>query len=103
VQPAEVRGLVEQAHNDFLQMLVTGGWVGATLVVIAVGSLLFLLLAKWAKQRHREESAFALAGIGALIALILHGVVEFNMSIPAIPATLSVVLGVAWSAATRSD
>jgi O-antigen ligase len=99
VQPAEVRGLVEQAHNDFLQMLVTGGWVGAALVVIAVGSLLFLLIMRWSTQQHREENAIALAGIGALIALILHGIVEFNMSIPAIPVTLAVLLGVSWAAA----
>ena len=103
VQPASVVGLVEQAHNDFLQMLVTGGWVGATLVTIAVGSMLIILLRAWLRQRRREESAVALAGIGAMIALILHGLVEFNMSIPAIPATLAVMLGVAWAAATHEQ
>jgi len=98
-QPAVVEGLVEQAHNDFLQMLVTGGWIGATLVTIAFASLFVLLLLAWRRQEHREESALALAGIGALLMLTLHGVVEFNMSIPAIPATLAAMLGIAWAAA----
>jgi O-antigen ligase len=100
VQPAAVVGLVEQAHNDFLQMLVTGGWIGAALATLTFVSILALLLRAWGRQDHREENAFALAGIGALVALMLHGLVEFNMSIPAIPATLAVMTGLAWAAAT---
>lgn len=101
-QPASVEGLVEEAHNDFLQMLVTGGWAGATLVAIAFASMFVLLVRAWRRQEHREESAFALAGIGALLSLIIHGLVEFNMSIPAIPATLAVMIGIAWAAATTN-
>ncbi|MGZ7030333.1 MAG: O-antigen ligase family protein [Thermoanaerobaculia bacterium] len=100
--PASVEGLVEQAHNDFLQMLVTGGWVGATLVTIAFASFFVLLVRAWRRQEHREESAFALAGIGALLMLTLHGLVDFNMSIPANPATLAAMLGIAWSAAVST-
>lgn len=99
VQPREVIGLVEQAHDDFLQMLVTGGVVGAALIVIAFSSIFALLMRAWLRQPHREERAIALGGLGALLSLVLHGIVEFNMSIPAIPATLAAVLGLAWAAA----
>jgi putative inorganic carbon (HCO3(-)) transporter len=99
VQPAGVVGLVEQAHNDFLQLLVTGGWAAAALGAFAFGSMFILLFGGWLAQQHREESAFILGGFGALLCLTLHGFVEFNMSIPAIPATLAVMLGAAWSAA----
>jgi O-antigen ligase len=102
VQPADVRGLVEHAHNDFLQILVTGGWIGATLAVLAYLAMVVLLVQAWTRQSHREESAVALAAIGALIALALHGLVEFNLSIPAIPVTLAVMTGVGWAAA-RAD
>ena len=98
VQTTEIVGLVEQAHNDFLQLLVTGGWAGGALGAIAFGSMLILLLGGWMRQQHREESAFILAGFGALLCLTLHGLVEFNMSIPAIPATLAAMIGSAWSA-----
>ena len=99
VQPADLSGLVEQAHNDFLQLLVTGGWAAAALGAVAFGSMFILLFGGWIAQQHREESAFILGGFGALLCLTLHGFVEFNMSIPAIPATLAVMLGAAWSAA----
>ena len=99
MQPPDVRGLVEHAHNDFLQILVTGGWVGAGLAATGYGLMIVILVAGWISQQHREESALALAAIGALIAIALHGLVDFNLSIPAIPITLSAMTGVGWAAA----
>lgn len=99
VQPAGVPELVEQAHNDFMQLLVTGGWIGALLGAAAYASLFVMLFRGWSKQRHREESAFALAALGALLSLTLHGLVDFNMSLPAIPATLAVMSGAGLAAA----
>lgn len=99
VQPREMPFLVEQAHNEFLQLLVTGGSLGAALGVVLFASLFVVLFRAWRRQKHREESAFVLAGIGALLSVTLHGLVEFNLSIPVIPATLACVLGAAWAAA----
>ena len=102
VQPREQRGLVEQAHNDFLQLAVTGGVVGAAAGVALFLSLLVLLMRFWFRQKHREENAWALAGFGALLTITLHGLIEFSLSIPVIPATLACVLGFAWAAARRT-
>ena len=99
VQPRELNFLVEHAHSDPLQLLVTGGSIGAALGALLFVSLFVLLLRAWRRQKHREESAFAFAGIGALLSVTLHGLVEFNFSIPVIPATLACVLGAAWAAA----
>jgi O-antigen ligase len=99
VQPKEIEGMVEQAHNDFLQLLVTGGWIGAALGLAAFVSVFVVLSRAWLRQSHREESAFILAALGALFCLTIHGLVEFNMSLPAIPATLAVMLGSAHAAA----
>jgi O-antigen ligase len=98
VQPRELTGLVEQAHSDPLQLLVTGGVIGELLGILLLASLFVLLIRAWRRQQHREESALVLGGFGALLSLSLHGLVEFNMSIPAIPALLSCVLGAAWAA-----
>lgn len=101
VQPRDMRGRIEHAHSDFLELLVTGGVVGAALGVLLFVSLFVLLFRRWRDERHREESAFALAGFGMLLSLTLHGLVEFNLSIPPIPATLACVLGGAWAAGER--
>jgi O-antigen ligase len=98
VQPLEFTGLVEQAHNDYLQLLATGGVICAILAGIALIAGLRELITGWLAQPHREESAFILAAAGALISLLLHGVAEFNFSLPAIPVTLALVLGAAWRA-----
>lgn len=99
VQNEPLGGVVEEAHNDTLQLLVTGGWISVAFAVLAIGSILFLLLRGWRRQEHREESTIALVSAGALLSLLIHGIAEFNFSIPAIPATLAIILGVGWSAA----
>lgn len=103
VQPRELDSLVEKAHSDPLQLLVTGGVVGATFGVLLSASLFVLLLRRWRAQRHREESAMILAGFGALLSLTFHGLVEYTMSVPVIPAVLACVLGMAWAAGTTSS
>lgn len=105
VQSPLVTGLVDQAHDEYLQLLVTGGLAGALLGAAALVLGLRAFLRALREQKHREESAFGLAGLGALVFLLLHGVAEFNFSIPAIPATLAACLGGAWAALAwhRSD
>jgi O-antigen ligase len=100
-QPEDFPGLVEHAHNDLLQLAVTGGAAGALFGLVLAVSFAAALLAAWRRQRHREESALALAGFGALLSLTLHGFLDFHFSIPTIPATLASLLGAAWAAATR--
>jgi O-antigen ligase len=100
-QPRGFPGLIEQAHSDSLQLLVTGGTIGAALGILACASLFILLARAWRRQKHREESALTLAGFGALLSLTLHGLVDFNLSVPAITATLACAIGAAWAAATE--
>lgn len=97
-------GLFEQAHNDSLQLLVTGGWISLLLALFAITYLAVALTRRWWATRRGPEAAFALGALGALFSLLLHGITEFNFSIPAIPATLAVMLGAGWSAVSaRSE
>lgn len=98
VQPRDLHYLVEFAHSDPLQLLVTGGLAGLALAAVAVFAFLAAILRRWHAEQRREESAFLLATFGAIAALLIHGLMEFNFSIPAIPATLACVAGFGWAA-----
>jgi O-antigen ligase len=72
----------QQAHNDYLEVLASGGIVGAALV------LLFLfVLVRQALPRLRSGSPFARAAcLGALTGLCgvaVHSLVEFGLHVPA--------------------
>lgn len=103
VQPADLPGLIEQAHNDFLQLLVTAGLLGGLLGALAVVSAGRLLLHGWLRQKQREERMLALGAFGALFSLTLHGVVDFNLSIPATAAVLSAVVGAGLAAGRATE
>lgn len=99
-EPAPQR--VREPGSDALGILVTGGVAGAALAAVLAASLAFLLVRAWLRQKHREESAFALAGIGALGGLIAHG---FGASVLAasVAMCLAAALGVSWSSAVAGS
>ncbi len=103
VQPRELTGIVEAAHGDLLQLLVTGGIVGVLLSLLAWVPLSLHLLRGAVRRHRREEGAFALAGLGALVTIALHGLVEFDLSIPAISVTLALVAGASVAALRDAD
>ena len=102
VQPRALPGFVDSAPSNLFQILITGGAVGAILAVLAAVSFFWILLRKWKAQRHREESALVLAGAGALLAVGLDGIAEFNLGTAVVPATLACVLGLAIAGADGS-
>jgi O-antigen ligase len=103
VQPSSLLGRVSEPQCDALQILVTGGIVGAAFATLLAVSLLLLLVRAWLRQRHREESAYALAGAGALFSLLVHGLGASLLSDAAIATFLAAVLGAAWAAGSAGS
>jgi O-antigen ligase len=68
---------IGQAHNDYLQVVLDLGLLGAALVL----SLLYQLFRAAAKAASR--SALDAGVLGALLALAFHALVDFNWQIPA--------------------
>jgi len=75
-------GLVpQQAHNDYLEVLASGGVLGAAVVLVFL-----LLLVRQSSARLRAGSPFArAAALGALTGLCgvaVHSLVEFGLHVP---------------------
>lgn len=84
-----------RAHNNPLELLVTGGLIGLALGVLAVVGLFPRILRAARRGRSSEDRAAGLAALGALAAVGFHELLDFGLVIPANHLTLLVVLGAA--------
>ena len=90
-QPADLNGLWEYAHNDYLQFLIEGGVVSLGLAVA------FLVLLFLPSRRKREKSKgvapFRAACAGGLAAVLFHSFVDFPLRIPAVALLTAFLVG----------
>ena len=74
---------VEQAHNDYLQVLADAGVVGA-----AIGILFLFLLFREARRNTRVPNGFrrgvAIGAIGGIFAVLVHSVFDFVLHTTAV-------------------
>lgn len=101
-QSTKITGLVEHAHNDWLELLVQVGL--PALAVCIVGVALFLRSrGKMLVSPDRRASLGLTCGTGAAaVAFLLHGLGDFSFQIPA-NAVVFFVLLAAGSGATGRD
>lgn len=99
VQPAGVELTWWHLHSDPLEVLVTGGVVGALALVIGVVALAVGLVRRLRRVHRNEEQAAVAAGLGTLVAVGLHEMVDFGLTMPANALVCAVILGAALAAA----
>ena len=86
----------KHAHNDYLQFAAEFGLTGFLLL----GSI--VLLSVWmaiSAQVHRRDQmlrGLACGTLMAIVAMLIHTAVDFNLQIPANAATFVVILAMAW-------
>ena len=102
VAPAELApALWNRAHNDPLELLVTGGTVGLSLGALAVLLLLWPIGRALRSARRTEERAVVLAALGALAAAGLHELTDFGLVMPANSLALLSIVGSAAAVGLR--
>lgn len=72
-------GIVDHAHNDYLELLTDGGVIGFSLTACFVLSVLHH---GWKKLKVRGDHFAVLTSIGSMtgiIAMLMHSVTDFNM------------------------
>ncbi|MFH1351669.1 MAG: O-antigen ligase family protein [Pseudomonadota bacterium] len=90
--PEDMKGFIRFAHNDWAQSFSEGGVVG---LVLIVGTLLFFLYRFFRALWTRSDPFIVYLSMGtiaALLSIIIHSFVAFDLHIPAIPLTLSAIL-----------
>lgn len=84
------------AHDDYAQMLAEHGIIGVLPLLCLIIACLKNTVATMRERKTLLFQAMAFAPMMSIIALILHSTVEFNLQIPALAATLVVIMSLAW-------
>jgi O-antigen ligase len=74
---------VNQAHNDYLQLLVETGVLGFATMLWFLGTLYFSAIRKIKNWPSEISGAVALSCVLGLSGILVHSAVDFNLQIPA--------------------
>jgi len=92
---------VDYAHNDYLQILAELGVVGAALLALLAGWMVWRLLKVVVWNREAKNWHIAVGLLGALVVVSLHSLTDFNLYIPANAAAFAWLAGAAVSPGLR--
>lgn len=82
----------DHAHNDYAEFLIEAGWPGCALLAALAGLAMSHALRVMIRRRNRISAGAAFATVLGMAALGLHASVDFVLQIPAIAATLVVLM-----------
>jgi putative inorganic carbon (HCO3(-)) transporter len=91
-----VDGFTRHAHNDYLQFACEFGLMFAALLGAAVLATLWTAFRAQLKRRDRLLQGMGFAAAMAIVALLIHSAVDFNLQIPANATMFVVMLALAW-------
>ena len=94
---------VDYAHNDYLQVLAEFGIFGFAAGLILVGAVLSRAVRGALNARSGDERFISIACLGAMIAMLLHSLVDFNMNVPANAFEFAWIFGIAAAYTTSSS
>ncbi len=92
--------MYEHAHNDYLEILAESGAVGLALFLAAAVGALALAVKRARRRRSRPARALTAGCAAAAASLLLHGLYDFNLQVPANATLFVAVLALAVTAAT---
>lgn len=89
---------MDHTHNDYVEIAADYGLIGLGLLGLLVGASLWTAITVMAQRRSSLPRGIAFGVAMAIVALLLHSTVDFNLQIPANALTIVVVLAMAWVA-----
>jgi O-antigen ligase/tetratricopeptide (TPR) repeat protein len=73
------RGLVDHAHNDYLELLTDGGIIGFLIVAWFVLTVFYTSFRVFLKRRELYSVYLFIGSIAGLVSILLHSVTDFNL------------------------
>jgi len=89
---------VDHTHNDFVEIATDYGLVGLGLFGSLVALTLAVSIKTLARRRSRLPWGISFGVTMAIVALLLHSLVDFNLQIPSNALTIVVILAMGWIA-----
>jgi O-antigen ligase len=91
----------QHAHNDYLEILVETGLLGFLLLLGGVGISIAMTVTNLTSRNSRFARMYSLGMVAAVFAVLMHGLLDFNLQIPANRLTFFTILGLAYLTAGR--
>jgi O-antigen ligase len=91
-------GYLDHAHNDYVEIASDFGLPGLAILASLVALSLWTALAILARRRSNLPRGVAFGVAMAMVALLIHSSVDFNLQIPANALTMVVILAMVWIA-----
>ena len=84
---------IRYTHNDYLHVLSDYGAVGLAILLSGIITFGRKMWRAARKVKRRIDKALAYGVMGAVIALLVHSIVDFNMHIPSNAMTMAAIVG----------
>ena len=91
--------IVDHAHNDYVEFLVTLGAIGSLLLLAFLVSLFRQSYRSWRQRKNSFSNLIWLGSMFGLLSLLFHSVTDFNMFIGANAFIFFAICGIAVAAA----
>lgn len=89
--PAQVGLVYDHAHNDYLEVLLEGGFIGLVLALAALGLVFWLGYRAWNRHQGSRAAGLALGGLFGLTTVAVHSAGDFGLHVPAIAILVTVL------------
>ena len=86
----------KHAHNDYLQFAAEFGLLGFIMLGGIVLLSVWMAISAQIRRRDQMMRGMACGILMAIVAMLIHSAVDFNLQIPANAATFVVILAMAW-------
>lgn len=83
VEKEDSPGLLTHAHNDYLETLAETGVLAGGAIILAAFAAVGIVFVRWSRRRDPFVRGIVLGTLAGIVALLIHGVFDFNLRIPA--------------------